>query len=188
MKSLPVIGLTILLSLGLPASAAETPKRGGTLTYLIPADSPPSFDGHREGTFAMVHATAPFYSTLIRINPVNPSSTTDFVCDLCTGMPEPGDGGKTYVFELRNGVKFHDGTPLTAADVKASWDHIISPPEGVLSVRQSYFMMVDSVEAPDPKTVVFRLKFATTVFLPALADPRNFIYKEGWLKLILWSG
>src|SRR6266513_520480 len=172
-------GLCALLALTWPANAAEgPPKRGGTLTYLIPADSPPSFDGHREGTFAMVHATAPFYSTLIRINPVNPSSTTDFVCDLCTGMPEPGDGGKTYVFELRNDVKFHDGTPLTAADVKASWDHIISPPEGVLSVRQSYFMMVDSVEAPDPKTVVFRLKFATTAFLPALADPRNFIYKK----------
>ena len=176
-------GSCALLALTGPASAAEgPPKRGGTLTYLIPADSPPSFDGHREGTFAMVHATAPFYSTLIRINPVNPSSTTDFVCDLCTGMPEPGDSGKTYVFELREGVKFHDGTPLTAADVKASWDHIISPPEGVLSVRQSYFMMVDSVEAPDPKTVVFRLKFATTAFLPALADPRNFIYKKTTLE------
>src|SRR5881394_58260 len=176
-------GSCALLALTWPASATEgPPKRGGTLTYLIPADSPPSFDGHREGTFAMVHATAPFYSTLIRINPVNPSSTTDFVCDLCTGMPEPGDSGKTYVFELRNGVKFHDGTPLTAADVKASWDHIISPPEGVLSVRQSFFMMVDSVEAPDPKTVVFRLKFATTVFLPALADPRNFIYKKTILE------
>src|SRR6516164_3771274 len=87
-------GSCALLALTWSASAAEgPPKRGGTLTYLIPADSPPSFDGHREGTFAMVHATAPFYSTLIRINPVNPSSTTDFVCDLCTGMPEPGDSG-----------------------------------------------------------------------------------------------
>ena len=106
-------GWCAMLALIGPASAAEgPPKRGGTLTYLIPADSPPSFDGHREGTFAMVHATAPFYSTLIRINPDNPSSTTDFVCDLCTGMPEPGDSGKTYVFELRDGVKFHDGTPL----------------------------------------------------------------------------
>src|SRR5256885_15208526 len=43
-------------------------------------------------------------------------------------------------------------------------------------------MMVASVEAPDPKTVVFRLKFATTVFLPALADPRNFIYKKTTLE------
>jgi hypothetical protein len=59
---------------------------------------------------------------------------------------------------------------------------IISPPEGVLSVRQSYFMMVDSVEASDPKTAVFRLKFAASVFLPALADPRNFIYKRPSLK------
>src|SRR5215470_3290000 len=172
-------GLCALLALTCSAGAADgLTKRGGTLTYLIPADAPPSFDGYREGTFAMVHATAPFYSTLIRINPDNPSSTTDFVCDLCTAMPEPTDGGKTYVFKLRDGVKFHDGTPLTAADIKASWDHIIFPPEGVLSVRQSYFMMVDAVEAPDPKTVVFRLKFGTTVFLPALADPRNFIYKK----------
>ena len=47
--------LAILLSLGLPAFASDTPKRGGILTYMIPADSPPSFDGHRESTFATVH-------------------------------------------------------------------------------------------------------------------------------------
>src|SRR6516165_1110215 len=48
------------------------------------ADAPPSFDGHRESTYATVHSVAPFYSVLIRINPENPASTTDFVCDLCT--------------------------------------------------------------------------------------------------------
>ena len=54
-------GWCALLALTWPASAAEgPPKRGGTLTYLIPADSPPSFDGHREGTFAMVHARRHF--------------------------------------------------------------------------------------------------------------------------------
>jgi hypothetical protein len=62
-------GVAILLSIGLPAAAAETPKRGGALTYMIPADAPPSFDGHREGTFATVHAVAPFYSVLVRVNP-----------------------------------------------------------------------------------------------------------------------
>ena len=88
--------LTALVTITTPATAGEeAPKHGGTLTYLIPADAPPSFDGHREGTFAMLHATAPFYSVLIRINPENPSSTTDFVCDLCTEMPQPTEAGPT---------------------------------------------------------------------------------------------
>jgi len=156
----------------------EAGKRGGTLTYVIPADAPPSFDGHREGTFAMLHATAPFYSVLIRINPENPSSTTDFVCDLCTAIPQPTDDGKTYTFKIREGVKFHDGSPLTAADVAKSWQMIIDPPAGMRSPRQSWYEMVDKVEAPDPTTVVFRLKFATNAFLPALADPFTFIYKK----------
>ena len=158
--------------------APETPKRGGTLTYLIPADAPPSFDGHREGTFATVHSAAPFYSVLIRVDPSNPSSTTDFVCDLCTAMPQPTDNGKTYTFKIRQDVKFHDGSPLTAADVAASWNEIIFPPEDVLSPRQSHYMMVDKVEAPDPTTVVFHLKFATNAFLPALADPFSWIYQK----------
>src|SRR5689334_21379949 len=143
-------------STSVPA-AAEAPKRGGILTFMIPADAPPSLDGHRETTYATVHAAAPFYSVLIRANPDNPSSTTDFVCDLCTEMPKPTDGGKTYTFKIRQGVKFHDGSPLTAADVAASWQEIVHPPEGVSSARESYFVMVDKVEAPDATTVVFKL-------------------------------
>src|SRR5207253_3271684 len=123
----------------------------GTLTYIIPADAPPSFDAHRETTFATVQAAAPFYSLLIKVDPDNPSSTTDFICDLCTEMPKPTDGGKTYTFKIRDGVKFNDGAKLTAHDVAASWSHIIFPPEGVLSARESHFMMVDKVEAPDDR-------------------------------------
>jgi peptide/nickel transport system substrate-binding protein len=173
-------GLCASLALSAPAQA-DTPKRGGILTYVIPADSPPSFDAHREGTFATLHAIAPFYSVLIRINPDNPGSTTDFVCDLCTEMPAPTDAGKTYTFKIRQGVKFTNGSPLTAADVAASFQEIIFPPEGILSPRASYYMMVDKVEAPDPETVVFHLKFATTAFLPALADPFTLIYPKAIL-------
>jgi peptide/nickel transport system substrate-binding protein len=93
-------------------------------------------------------------------------------------MPTPTDGGKTYTFKIREGVKFHDGSPLTAADVAASWQEIIHPSEGVSSARESYFIMVDKVEAPDATTVVFRLKFATNAFLPSLADPFAWIYKK----------
>ncbi len=168
-----------------PAMAASTeeatPKRGGTLTYMIPADAPPSLDGHREGTFAMLHATAPFYSVLVRVNPENPSDTTHLVCDLCTAIPTPADDGKTWTFKIRTDVKFHDGSPLTAADVAASWHEIIFPRPGVLSVRQNWWSVVDSVESPDPTTVVFRLKFATATFLPSLADPFAFIYPKAIL-------
>src|SRR5438477_5380183 len=172
-----------VFALGAAALAAapdeeEAGKRGGNFTYMIPADAPPSFDAHREGTFATLHSVAPFYSVLIRVNPENPSSTTDFVCDLCTSMPQPTDGGRTYTFKIREGVKFHDGSLLTAADVARSWQMIIDPPKGVLSARQSWYEMVDKVEAPDPTTVVFHLKFATAAFLPALADPFAFIYKK----------
>src|SRR6476646_133981 len=188
--ALIIASIAVVVAVG-PVMAADTieatPKRGGTLTYMIPADAPPSLDGHREGTFAMIHATAPFYSVLMRVNPDNPSDTTQFVCDLCTAIPTPTDDGKTYTFKIRTDVKFHDGTPLTAADVAASWNKIIFPPKGVLSVRQNWWSVVDAVESPDPTTVVFRLKFATNTFLPSLADPFAFIYSKAILdKDIRW--
>ena len=94
-------------------------------------------------------------------------------------MPNPTDDGKTYTFKIRQGVKFHDGSPLTAADVAASWNRIVFPPEGVTSARSAnYKPLIEKIENPDPATVVFRLKFATSAFLPALADPFNFIYKK----------
>jgi peptide/nickel transport system substrate-binding protein len=170
--------LAILVSAGWPATAADTPKRGGTLTYMIPADAPPSFDGHREATFATVHAVAPFYSVLVRVNPENPASTTDFVCDVCTEIPEPSDGRRTYAFPIRDDVRFEDGSLLTAYDVAASWNKIVDPPEGVISARRGYYSMIETVEAPDAKTVVFRLKYATNAFIPALADPYAFLYKK----------
>src|SRR5204862_237198 len=97
---------------------------------------------------------------------------------------------------IRDGVKFTDGSPLTAADVAASWQEIVSPPPGKTSARQAFYVMVDKVEAPDPGTVVFRLKRPSTAFLPALADPFAFIYKKAVLdkdphwyeKNILGSG
>jgi len=82
------IGLTVGLCTSLPAGA-QTPKRGGILKYVVPAE-PPSYDGHRETTFALIHPIAPFYSVLIRVNPDNPASTTDFVCDLCTPAHRQG--------------------------------------------------------------------------------------------------
>jgi peptide/nickel transport system substrate-binding protein len=170
---LAIAGLLMVPALSVSAQA-ETPKKGGILKFVVP-DEPPSFDGHRETTFALIHPIAPFYSVLIRVNPDNPGSPTDFVCDLCTAMPEPTDGGKTFTFKIRKGVKFHDGSPLTAQDVNATFQRIVFPPEGVQSARKAQFTMVESIAAPDDETVVFKLKYPSGAFIPALASPYHFI-------------
>ena len=171
------VGLTAALAL--PVAAAG-PKMGGILKFVVPAE-PPSFDGHKETTFALIHPIAPFYSVLIRVNPDNPASLTDFVCDLCTAMPQPADGGKTYTFKIRKGVKFHDGSPLTAQDVAATFSRIVSPPAGISSARKSMYSMVAGVEAPDDETVVFKLKYPSGAFIPAVANPYNFVYSKAKL-------
>ena len=86
-----------------------------------------------------------------------------------------------WVFKLRRGVKFHDGSPLSAKDVHASFELIIFPQEGVSSARQAQFGMVESVTSPDGETVVFKLKYPSGAFIPALANPFNFIYSKAVL-------
>ena len=176
--------LVLGTSLGLTSAiaTAETPKKGGVLNFVV-GSKIPSYDGHIETTFGMIHPIRPFYSVLIRVNPDNPSSPTDFVCDLCVGdVPNPTDDGKTYTFKIREGVTFHNGAPLTAQDIKATYDKIIFPPDGVASARKAFFSMVDTVTAPDDTTVVFKLKYPSGSFIPALATPFNFIYSKADLE------
>ena len=159
-----------------PASAAETPRRGGILLAVIGAD-PPSLDAHQESTFANVELVAPLYSTLLQLDPY---AYPKIIGDLATEWKIAPDG-LTYTFKLHPGVKFHDGSPLTSADVKASYDKIISPPQGVRSTRKNAYTEISAVEAPDPTTVVFKLKFPSSSLLANLASPWNVIYPKKYL-------
>ncbi|NQU61706.1 MAG: ABC transporter substrate-binding protein [Rhodospirillales bacterium] len=160
------------------AGTAHAIKSGGVLNFVV-GSKIPSYDLHRETTFGVIHPIRPFYSLLIRVNPSNPSSPTDFVCDLCEGsVPKGEDGFKKYTFKIRKGVKFHDGTPLTAHDIVATYNKIIFPPKGVPSSRKAFFKMVDSVSAPDDFTVVFKLKFPSGSFIPAVATPFNIVVSK----------
>src|SRR5207253_5426514 len=69
-----------------------------------------------------------------------------------------------------------------AYDVAAIWRKIVDPPEGITSARQIFYIMVDKIETPDSLAVVFRLKFPSSAFLPALADPFTWIYKKDILE------
>ena len=84
--------------------------------------------------------------------------------------------GLSYTFKIRPNVVFHDGTALTAKDVKATFDRPRNPPAGIVSIRQALFSDIVSIETPDPSTVVMKLKAPDASFLDTLALPYNCIY------------
>jgi len=157
-----------------PAAAQDKPRYGGELLFAVPSE-PPSYDAHREETFGIIHPMAPHYNTLLRVDP-NDKTGTKPVADLAESWTVSKDG-RTYTFKLRRSVKFHDGSEMTSKDVKASYDKIIFPPAGVASDRQGQYVVVEAVQAPDPYTVVFRLKWPSASFLASVASPWNWIYK-----------
>ena len=152
----------------------QAQKSGGELVFPVPSE-PPSYDGHREETFGLIHPIAPFYNTLLRVDPNDPGGTKPYP-SVAESWKE-SDDGKTYTFKLRRGVKFHDGSELTSKDVKATYDKIIFPPQGVGSSRKGQYAVVEKIEAPDPSTVVFRLKQSSGSFIASLLSPYNFLYK-----------
>jgi peptide/nickel transport system substrate-binding protein len=121
----------------------------------------------------MLHPVAPHYSTLLRFDPQN---YPKIVGDAAESWQVSKDR-LIYTFKIRQGIQFHDGSLMTANDVKATFDKIIFPPEGVVSARQATYAVVDKVESSDAQTVVFRLKHPSASFLANLASPWNFIYK-----------
>ena len=172
---LRVLVTATLVMLGPVATRAQdAPRNGGELVMMVPAE-PPSYDGHREGTFGTVHPLAPHYNTLLRIDPTDRTGTRP-VGDLADSWTISPDG-LTYTFKLRPGVRFHDGSPMTSRDVKASYDKIIFPTGGVISARKGTYQVVEAVEAPDAQTVRFRLKWPETSFLVNLASPFSWIFK-----------
>jgi peptide/nickel transport system substrate-binding protein len=110
-----------------PVIAQAQPRSGGELIFVVAAE-PPGFDGHREETFAMLHPTGPHYNTLMRVDPTDRTGTK-FIGDLAESWTVSPDK-RVYTFKIRRGVKFHDGSLMTSADVKASYDRIIFPGPG----------------------------------------------------------
>jgi peptide/nickel transport system substrate-binding protein len=175
MRRLILVVVAVLAAMaGGPAHAQDKPRSGGELVFVVPSE-PPSYDGHAEGTFGVVHPLAPHYNGLLRIDPTDRTGTKP-VPDLAESWTISRDG-LVYTLKLRPGVKFHDGSVMTSRDAKASYDRIINPPKGVVSYRKGSYHVVEAVEAPDASTIRFHLKWPAASFLITLASPYSWIYK-----------
>ena len=153
------------------AAWAQSPKRGGTLRVSNGGD-PPDFDVHQTVTYLTQFVGAPCYSTLLRIDS---GDYNRLVPDLAEKWEVSADG-KTVTFQLRRGVVFHNGTPMTAEDVIYSLDRIRKPPRGIISPRKGQLGNIACIEAPDPYTVVIHLTQPQADFPFLVSNPFNVIY------------
>jgi peptide/nickel transport system substrate-binding protein len=167
-RSFSRLTLVVLMAIGasvLGAFAQDKPRSGGVLTWFDYGD-PGRLDVHAESPLVVQQATAGIWSGLLHWDPDDPTKLAGDLAERWTASPD----GKTYTFNLRKGVKWHDGQPFTAADVKATFDRILKPDFKGPKCGASLKPIVASVELADPSTVQFRLKFATPAFLPSLAS------------------
>lgn len=97
--------------------------------------------------------------------------TADLVLGTAAEMPTVSEDGMVYTFKLKEGIKYADGTPLTAQDYVRQWDRFNTLEGQVSGLIQIY---VEKVEAPDDLTIVYTLKDAFG-FFPALAATAPFV-------------
>ena len=152
-----------------------SPQRGGTLRTAFGVTMT-HFDAHQGGG---THVLCHMYNNLVRNNLVDGLRTV--IPDLAESW-EVGEGGLSFTFHLRDGVNYHDGEAFSSADVVATFNRILDPPEGIISPMRANFTFVDSVEAVDDSTVQFNLNSPRPFFLNLLTPTNALIYSKKSLE------
>src|SRR5712691_2768086 len=160
--------IVLLIVVGLVGlAAAQQPRSGGTLRIAQESDMT-GFDPHWSPGLQVWYMVGNLFNSLVTID-----EHLNYIPELAESW-EAQDDGKGYVFRLRQGVKFHDGTDFDAAAVAWNFHHIMDPEEKVFA--KPFFEIIESVEPLDAHTVKFTLKYPTQTFLPTLA-----VYRVGFL-------
>jgi peptide/nickel transport system substrate-binding protein len=138
-------------------SSSGTPVKGGNLTFAAVQDAQSMnattvFDNNSIWIFEQIYQT--LYTVTNDGKGVKPWLATSYTMS---------SDKKTYTFQLRKGVKFSNGKPMTSADVKFSIDQNRKATQGWAYLDSA----ISSVDAPSPDTVVIHLKFP---WAPLLAD------------------
>ena len=137
------------------------PVMGGSITVGIPQDIEDSLDPHKSVAAGTKEILFNIYEGLVK--PDEEGNLNDAVAE----SHSISENGKVYTFKLRNGVKFHDGTTVTAEDVKYSIERCAGI-NGDGTPLVEAFSNVDKVEIPDESTIDIYLKEADTEFLAYL--------------------
>jgi len=175
-RSFLFLGLlvVILLAAGLEVTfAAKQPQKGGTLK-IAAFGEPKTLNPIMAEDSVCMDIIGFMYSALLKFD-----KNTNIIPDMAASLPKISKDNKQITFKLRKGIKWHDGMPLTSADVKFSYELIID--KNVNSPRYSDFEKIAKIETPDKYTVIFKLKEADSSIYYNFAFP-YIIPKHIWEK------
>jgi len=159
------------------APAAVAQKQGGILRiYMI--DSPASMSIHEESTVVAERPVMGVFNNLVLFDQhVAQNSLGSVVPELATGWSWSEDGTE-LIFPLRQGVKWHDGSPFTAKDVKCTWDMLAgkSAEKFRINPRKAWYRNLDEVTTNGDYEVSFHLKRPQPGLIALLASGWSPVY------------
>ena len=149
----------------------SNPSAAARCKFAISAETP-HYDCHGSETYATLHFSAPFYSTLLRFNLKKFPDIEGDLADSWTIAPDL----MTYTFKLHPSVKFHDGTTLTSADVKATYDRMRNPPRAWCRPARRPSPTSARSRRRTHRRSIFKMKDVNAAMIEHFASPWNCIY------------
>jgi len=187
-KIMPIISLLVIFAMMLTACASkptvtnETSQEGPkaepvsqVLKYGTDSE-PAGLDPHTISAAASIRIFRQIYNTLIDVD-----DNMNFIPELAESWEQPDD--VTYIFKLKQGVKFHNGREMTAEDVKYSFERVLNP--DTAAIGKSYYDSIKSIEVVDNYTVKFNLSQPFAPFMTNLTSlygaivPKEVVEEKG---------
>ena len=167
---------------GIPEGNSETPKEAPAQILKYATESEPiGLDPHTITAAASIRIFRQIYNTLVDVD-----DNMNFIPELAESWKQPDD--LTYIFKLKEGVKFHNGREMVAEDVKYSFERVLDPE--VAAIGKSYYDMIDTIEIVDDYTIKFTLTEPFAPFLTNLTSlygaivPKEVIEENGNLMQV----
>jgi len=177
-RKLPRLAAQTMLLIGLLAAAPALGEKSGGILKMYHFDSPASLSLHEEVTFAALGPAMGLFNNLVMFDQHVPQAGFDsIVPDLATDWA--WDSSKTELrFRLHEGVKWHDGKPVTANDVKCTWDTLLGKTSEKfrLNPRKAWYQNLEEVTTKGDSEVTFHLKRPQPSFVALLASGWSAVY------------
>jgi peptide/nickel transport system substrate-binding protein len=155
-------------------------KSGGVLNAMLREDLAQGFSIHETSTISTVWPGMPCFNNLVMFDPFRPVESPDAVVPELAERWSWQDNYRNLVLFLRKGVKWHDGQPFTAKDVKYTFDMVREAKDATaklrINPRKDWYANIDTIEVADPHTVIFHLKRPQPALLMMFASGYSPVY------------